>query len=188
VFVVATDQANAEIVYFANFVALGEDFTVSELFAGVGVPNNLNITVYSSSGQETPVQTISFASSCPTNQPLFLQNRFGSMQLIAFTNENQGIVDSIIDVTLVYTVDSVFATATIQSLQSITTSGFFDLTDQVEGVVLEEANDYSYVVEQPFPVDLSMAVMINVSGTVEVALPDGFFCLDTDVVSYTVVV
>jgi hypothetical protein len=118
-FVVATDQANADIVYCNASVAPGKDFTVPEIFAGAGVPTNLNGTVYSSAATaENPVQTISFVASCSADLPLFLNDRFGSMQLIAFANEEQGDVDSIVDVNLVFTIRG-HGGSTLDSLTSL---------------------------------------------------------------------
>jgi hypothetical protein len=114
VFVVVADEANPETVYYSDFVALGAEFVTEESVVG-GIGNGTTITVYASEVllPENMVQAVSFISSCSTDLPLFLQDRFGSMHLVAFTNDEQGAVDSIVDITLVLTIYSVVFTTTI---------------------------------------------------------------------------
>lgn len=184
-FVVASDLDNAAIVYFADWVLPSEDFTVAELIAGTGVPTNLNINVYPSSAQESPVQEFSFVASCSTELPLFLNDRFGSVQLILFTNNEQGVVDSIVDVNLVYTVLN--GGSTLDSLTSINsfTPGFFNLTDQANEIQLENPNEIKVVAEQSAIIDLTRTNH-TAFGTAQIRTPDGFSCGATDFLVFSV--
>ena len=100
-FVVVTDIRGAGIVYFAEWVSVGEIISFAD---GNVLEPNQNITIYDSNitGPDSIVQTTVFHASCTdtaTSQSLFLKDRFGSMQLVGFVNEAQGELSCFVNTT-----------------------------------------------------------------------------------------
>lgn len=134
--------------YFSGFVDVNDEFTIlaEEKFTA-----NMNITVYDP-GNSTDVaeilkpsnmiQTVIYHSSCSQN--LFLKDRFGSVQLVEFTNEEQGRVSCFQNVSLTVSVKIPVMVEGVAELTALTVvtnqgqadQGIFDLSEIVAGQTL----------------------------------------------------
>eukprot|EP00545_Synedropsis_sp_CCMP1620_P007564 CAMPEP_0119004010 /NCGR_PEP_ID=MMETSP1176-20130426/891_1 /TAXON_ID=265551 /ORGANISM="Synedropsis recta cf, Strain CCMP1620" /LENGTH=425 /DNA_ID=CAMNT_0006955667 /DNA_START=113 /DNA_END=1390 /DNA_ORIENTATION=+ len=182
-YVVVTDDS--AIVYHADFLLPGDEFTIERPTQDEALPDLFTMTVYSSDDMATVLQTFQVDVACPTDDeyPLFLNSRFGSMQLIAYTNDAQGVVNSLVAATLVYT--ALGETAILDKLTSITNAidqfdeGFLDLSNDVNGMtLLEESNDDEIAVVE-LTVDLSSSDPYTIYTIVQASSRDGYSCRDT---------
>ena len=176
-FIVTTNVDNG-VIHHADFVRVGELFTVEEIDGAF--PSAMNITVYSSNNtsEQNILQTVVMNTSCSQN--LFLTDRYGSFHLIGFVNELQGNVSSLVDATYSFVVSNAATefgsgTATLNLLTSISNE-FYNLTEEVNGMVLS-TND-SMVVQMAFIIDLSVLMRYTVFSIVQAVSPGGFVCRD----------
>jgi hypothetical protein len=156
--------------YFSGFVPVGEVFT---LFAEEKISANQNITVYDPKGetdrsnivrQENTMQTIKYHSSCAWN--LFLNDIFGSVQLVEFVNEVQGRVTCFIKAILALDIQiPIFTTngdnsVRLTSLEMLTNVfGIIDKTEEVNGFVVNG------MVDEPIPIEITLDLTVRQSYT-----------------------
>jgi len=94
-YIVVTNVNGLRIVYFSEYVMVGEDFLiVDKEVANRLLDVDLNVTVYSSNelSSDTLLQTFVFHTSC--KRSLFLNDFFGSTQMVGFKNDAQGTVSN----------------------------------------------------------------------------------------------
>lgn len=182
-FITVVDIKGLGIIYHANFVAVGDNFPVANS-NGNEVQANMNVTVYSS-GTTVPeniLQTMIYHSSCSRN--LFLKDRFGSVQLVAFENDLQGLVSCFHNITYTFTVENVAAggNAIMQTLVSITNQGSMNLTDQVNGVVVAPSSSITF--NQIVQLDISVRQQYTAFTTLTGLSPENYACQDTAFFSF----
>jgi hypothetical protein len=135
VYVVVTALKDPSIVYTSQYVAVGDTFPVNH--NGQPFAADQNITIYSSNqiGPDTMLQTTHYQSSCSQN--LYLLDRFGAVQILAWTNGAQGVVSVYANatVTVQVTVPSDIAGSSLSfsSFYAVTNFGVFNFTDNVAG-------------------------------------------------------
>ena len=182
-YIVITGADENAIVYFSGFVAVGDDFLVDD--DGNNLADDMNITIYSSDdiSSQTILQSMAFHSSCDIN--LFLKDRFGSVQLTVFINEQQGVVSCDFNVTFVYTVENTSKEGNdlkLQTLGSATNLGRLNLTSEVKNAII--APDNSLTFARAVMLDLSLAVKYFVDTSVTAVSPQGFICRDDDFLTF----
>jgi hypothetical protein len=184
-FIVITDGFEEVFVYHAAFVAPGEEVTIENFFLPAFGVDLLKITIYASDmiSSENILQSIRLRISC--SQDAYLLDQYGSMQLISYANNVQGLVDSIVEATMVYTI--VGETVILKSLNDITSlanDGIWNMTNEVVGSVLESPSE-NIVVERPFSLDLSKRELYTFFSIVQGSTTDGFSCRDSNFFSFT---
>jgi hypothetical protein len=92
--------------YFSQYVIVGEDFLLVDMeVPGRILDVDLNVTIYSSGddiGPASILQTFVFHTSCLHS--LFLNDYYGSTQVVGFNNEKQGMVSNFMSATLNFVV------------------------------------------------------------------------------------
>jgi len=170
-----------DTIYFEGRVNVGDEFALND--GGNTVEANMNVTVYAGSTAadalpENIVQTLVYHSSCSQN--LFLKDRFGSVQLVVFINEDQGAVSCFLPVSFGYSItnegdfDSRMVTLIVSRNGEV-----IDLTDKVEGVIVPVGQVYN-VVEQTvidMTVRLTYTTISIITGE---TLPTGRRCVGRD--------
>ena len=128
-FIRVIDTREPDLVFFEGTVEFNGLFNVSDA-NGDRLPADMNITMYASENGEL-LQEVQYHSSCSQN--LFLKDRFGDSQLVAFFNEEQGLVDCFVTSNYTFTiVNEGEVPGVLVSLVALTTPfGPFDLTEQV---------------------------------------------------------
>lgn len=180
-FIVATDIKGQGINYHSDFVAVGEEFTIAD--GGVDVEANMNVTIYNSDNliPENIIQTLIYHSSCSRN--LFLKDRFGSIQLVVFVNDAQGVVTCFFNATYSFSIQNEGDfSATLLSLISITNLGVFNLTDRVAGQQISPGE--SFVVEEQIVIDLTVRQRYTALSTITGTSPQGNICRATDFLTF----
>jgi hypothetical protein len=107
----------------------------------------MNITIYSTNVTEPQfqLQNLRYHSSCSSN--LFLKDRFGANQLVEWVNLDQGVITCFkikflqFVLTIPIDIETFGDSITLTSAESVTNFGFFNLTDDVNGVVLTPGAD-----------------------------------------------
>ena len=180
-FIVATDIKGDGIIYFAGSVPVGGSFTLSD--GGNNVEANMNITIYSSSDTSPGniLQTLIYHSSCSRN--LFLKDRFGSVQLVLFVSEDQGLISCFFNATFSFDIVAMGNfSAELVSLISITNLGVFNLTDRVIGQQLQPGESIN--VQETVVIDLTIRQQYTALTTITGRSPDGTLCRGTDTLSF----
>jgi hypothetical protein len=181
-YITVTDIRGLDIIYHADFVAVGDEYTVAD--NGRDVEPNMNISIWSSedTSPENLLQTLIFHSSCSQN--LFLKDRFGASQLVIFVNEEQGVVSCFVNVTYTYIIENnlVGGNAVLQTLSSTTNFGVFNLTDAINGVSVDPGTAFRFPVQ--VVLDLTFRQRYTAFSVVTGASPDGFVCQDTDFLEF----
>ena len=92
-----TTTVNNGVIHHADFVRVGELFTVEEI--GGAFPSAMNITVYSSADTfpQNILQTVVMDTSCSQN--VFLTHRYGSFHSVGFIKKPQGNVTKFVGAT-----------------------------------------------------------------------------------------
>ena len=142
-------------MYFEGFVEVGSEFTA---LAESKMAANMNITIYDPGMLTDPdmivqpqniVQTVIYHSSCSKN--LYLKDRFGSIQLVVFTNELQGTVTCFRNSTLSFQIDAPFSlegsNIILSQLNVVGRAGIFDLTPNVAGVEIGPTMPFAVTLE-----------------------------------------
>jgi hypothetical protein len=166
-YIVAYD-VEAGRVYHEGCVIVGDQFTILN---GDQLGANTNITVYSSAGDasssENIIQTLVFHTSC-SQESLSLSDRYGSIQVIVYANDLQGIVNSFTEIKLSYTISNSRNEANIllTSLSSNTSipNAFTGIRD-LDGIVLIPGQDF--FLEDTFFIDLFFDQRYTVLGSAE---------------------
>ena len=199
-YVVVTDSLNDdEIIYHRSFLLPGDEFTIEQI-DDTPLPDLMTITIYSPlNGMTTVLQTNFIDISCNNANAMFLNSHFGAMQLISYTNEEQGVVDSTVTATLVYTATG--ETAILTDLTSITNAvnqfedGFINLSDDVvtgmelnandENIFSNDSNDDDLAVIE-LTVDLSQSSKpVTIYTIAQAQSPMGYECRGVHFLSFT---
>jgi hypothetical protein len=110
-YIIATALKDEELVYFEGLVNTTDIYTLYD--GGNRFEANMDITIYNPRGETDPalikttanlLQAVQYHSSCSSN--LFLKDRFGSNQLVEFTNEIQGTVTCFVTATVNITLEN----------------------------------------------------------------------------------
>ena len=151
-----------DVIYFEGPVEFNGLFNVTDP-NGDRLESNMNITTYASDGGEL-LQSVQYHSSCSQN--LFLKDRFGDSQLVAFFNEEQGLVDCFVTANYTFTiVNEGEMPGVLVSLVALTTPfGPFDLTEQVAEQDLGPGD--TFVVTLPVVLDLTVRQRYTVLATI----------------------
>ncbi len=171
IYLEATAQDDLETVYFSGNLKINDLYNVTDP-NGDRLPADMNLTVYDSQGG-TLLQRVQYHSSCSQN--LFLKDRFGASQLVAFFNEMQGLVDCFVTSNYTFTIaNNGTRPATLDSLVALTTPfGPFDLTDEVLAQEIDVGE--TFVVYLPVVIDLSVrqryTVLATITGSFEGSAP-----------------
>jgi hypothetical protein len=171
IYLEAIPLKDPEVILFAGNLRLNELYNVTDP-SGDRLPADMNLTVYESQGGAI-LQRVQYHSSCSQN--LFLKDRYGASQLVAFFNELQGLVDCFITSNYTFTIqNNGTIPATLDSLVVLTTPfGPFDLTDDVLDQMLQPGEPF--IVNLPVVLDLSIrqryTVLATITGTFEGSAP-----------------
>lgn len=173
-YIVAYDVETGR-VYHEGYVIVGDQFTILN---GDQLGANTNITVYSSAGDasssENILQTLVFHTSC-SQESLSLSDRYGSIQVIVYANDLQGIVNSFTEIKLSYTISNSRNEANISltSLSSNTSipNAFTGIRD-LDGIVIMPGEDF--LLKDISFIDLSIGNRYTVLGSTEALLVNGF--------------
>jgi len=95
-------STNDETIYFEGTISHNGLYNVTDP-SGNRLSADMILTIYSSEGGEL-LQTLQYHSSCSQN--LFLKDRFGASQLVAFYNDEQGLVDCFITSKYTFTISN----------------------------------------------------------------------------------
>jgi hypothetical protein len=178
-----TDVKGAGIVYYDGFAAVGDELVLED--NGNRVEANMNVTVYSSDNKDPAniLQTLVYHSSCSRN--LFLKDRYGSIQLIIFVNELQGVVSCLFSATFdFFIVNNGEFSAELVSLISVTNIGVFNLTDRVLGTQVTPGEQFT--IAENIVIDLTVRQRYTALSTI-VGRPIGgvgSLCRDTDFLTF----
>ena len=182
-YIVFTDIKGQGIIYYEGFAAVGSDILLEN--GGAQVDANMNVTIYSSDDKQPSsiLQTMIFHSSCSRN--LFLKDRFGSIQLVEFTNEPQGTVTCFINATLTFSVVNQGSNdATFYSL--VTESNIYGTLYFIDQVVGQEvATGATFETTTTILIDLTVQQDYTFETTLTGQAPGGAFCNATDVLEFT---
>ena len=177
-----------DIVYHSDWVEVGELFTLFD--GGENFVADQIITVYNSDNTADPnniIQSVQYHSSCSQN--LFLKDRFGSVQLVIWVNEDQGTVSCFanqtfnLDITVPIELEGGPATVTSLTVASNVDPFFFNLTDKVAGAVVDAGDTLEASIA--IPIDLTVKQTYNLLITLTALTADGRDCRATDLVSFT---
>ena len=132
VYMLASADDDEDTIFFSGNVKLNDLYNVTDP-SGDRLPADMNLTLYDSDPATggTLLQRVQYHSSCSQN--LFLKDKFGASQLVAFFNEEQGLVDCFVTSNYTFTIaNNGSLPATLDSLVALTTPfGPFDLTEEV---------------------------------------------------------
>jgi len=153
-YIVVIDKKDGEITYHSDWVEVGSIYYLTdndERFVA-----DMNTTIYSSEdlSPASTLQKVTWHSSCSQN--LFLKDRFGASQLVEWFNVEQGLIscfaNTTFDLSVTIPIDIQGDSLTLTSLVSVTTWGVFNLTDEVNGLVLAPGDS----IEASFDVTLDL--------------------------------
>jgi hypothetical protein len=179
-----TDVKGAGIVYYDGFATVGDELVLED--NGNRVEANMNVTIYSSDNKDPAniLQTLVYHSSCSRN--LFLKDRYGSIQLIVFVNEIQGIVSCLFNAVFDFSIvnDGEF-NAELVSLISVTNIGVYNLTDRVLGTLVKPGEKFT--IAENIVIDLTVRQRYTALSTIvgrPVGGSTGSLCRDTDFLTF----
>jgi hypothetical protein len=181
VFIEATEKKESDVIFFSGEVPLDGLYNVTDP-DGDRLPADMNLTIYDSEGG-TLLQRVQYHSSCSQN--LFLKDRYGASQLVAFFNEAQGLVDCFIQSNLTFTISNeATEPAVLDSLVALTTPfGPFDLTEEVANLDLTAGEEF--VVYLPIEIDLTVRQRYTVLATITGRTPaDAEACSSSDFLDF----
>ena len=166
VYIRAGDSVDANQIFFEGPVELNGLYNVTDP-RGDRLPADMNLTVFELTASGEPgalLQNVKYHSSCSQN--LFLKDRFGAHQLVAFFNELQGLVDCLIISNFTFTIaNEGEVPAVLRSLVVLTTPfGPFDLTTDVEDQNLGPGE--TFVVYLPVELDFTVRQRYTVLATI----------------------
>jgi len=182
-FITVTDIKGGAIVYHADFVRVGGEYTVADQPRDVEA--NMNITIYSSGNTVSAnmLQTLVYHSSCSQN--LFLKDRYGASILVVFVNEVQGLVSCFFNATYSFTIgnEAKGDNAILNTLTSATNFGLFNFTDDINGLVIEP--DGPPIVRSiSIVIDLTVRERYTALTTITARAPRGKECVDVDFLTF----
>ena len=165
--------------YFEGMVEVGTSFALTAPPGGKDkLAADTSVLIREGPGGP-PMQLINFHTSCSRN--LFLKDKYGAIQVIGWTNEEQGTVSCLKNVTYNYTIEN---TGVVDAeLLSLTT--FLDppgttvnLTEAVVGQILESGGNFSVAVA--VQIDLITATPYLVEAELVGKSPGDVECADSD--------
>jgi len=162
IYMVATDKDDVNTIFFEGEVELGELYNVTDP-NNDRLPADMNLTVFDAPNGNI-LQSVQYHSSCSQN--LFLKDRYGASQLVAFYNEAQGLVDCFITSNYSFAIfNQGERPAVLKNLTAITTPfGSFDLTSLVNTTTVPEGE--TYTVYLPIELDLTVRQRYTVLATI----------------------
>jgi hypothetical protein len=165
IYLMATAKDDLSTIFFAGNHKLNDLYNMMDP-SGNRLPADMNLTVYELQGV-TLLQHVQYHSSCSQN--LFLKDRYGVSQLVAFFNELQGLVDCFITSNYTFTIaNNGTLPATLDSLVTLTKPfGPFDLTNEVLSQMLQPGDNF--VMYLPIVIDLTVrpryTLLATITGT-----------------------
>lgn len=196
-FVVITDIRGVGTVYYNNWVEVGDLIAVSPPEDVAVFEANQNVTIYSSNitGPDSILQTMVLHTSCSDDlsaQPLFLKDRFGSMQVVGFNNQAQGPLSCFVEVGIearISVPDSESGQpVTVSNLQTsviVTPAGddsMFNFTEVVGSELTSDSDPVS--VNLTVALDLTERKTYNMFTTVTGITEDGRECQGSDLFQF----
>ena len=183
-YMVATDIRGLGINFFSGFVSVGQDISFRN--NGLILFSSMNVTIYSSDDRprENILQTMIYHSSCSDN--LFLKDRFGSIQLVAFINDLQGVVSCYVNSTFTFSItnEGEVDANLVRLISEMTPHGTLDLTGEVRDQIVTPGS--SFVVTQPVQIDMTVRQSYSLDTTIVGRSPGGNICENTDFLEFTV--
>lgn len=184
-YIVVSDISDSETIYHAAFVPVGSEFVVQ--FGPSGAAAVMSIRIYSSA-EAVPanmLQSLDVMSDC-SQSTLYLKDQFGSVQLLVFANEAQGVMTCFKSVTYSFAIENVGrnSTTTLSSLSSITTLGVVDLIDNVNGVVVAPGATVQF--QHELLLDVTDRQRYSALTTITAGSPDGQSCTAKAMMTYVV--
>jgi hypothetical protein len=198
-YVLATGEGGEDPIFYSGPVMSGTRFLMQNNMERF--PADQQIRVYSCPEQTDSclLQDLTYHSSCSQN--LDLLNRFGSMVIAGWFNEEQGNitgfdnVTAIVDATIDLTAD-LFSDgpATVQTLSILETrtetvtgielpATFYNLTSSVAGTVLNPGDEFR--VEAAIPIDLSLEYRYEFLVTMTATKASGQVCTGNGLLEFT---
>eukprot|EP00546_Thalassionema_frauenfeldii_P002433 CAMPEP_0178934710 /NCGR_PEP_ID=MMETSP0786-20121207/24037_1 /TAXON_ID=186022 /ORGANISM="Thalassionema frauenfeldii, Strain CCMP 1798" /LENGTH=1502 /DNA_ID=CAMNT_0020612569 /DNA_START=1215 /DNA_END=5725 /DNA_ORIENTATION=- len=183
-YITVTDIKGGSIIYHADTVRVGGEYTV--LDEPFQVEANMNITTWRNDNTipQNILQTLVFHSSCSQN--LFLKDRFGAHQLVVFVNEEQGLRSCFFNATFNLNIanDVQGTGAILQRLSSNTNYGLFNFTNEVNGIFLEPGETLSPSPSFDVVIDLTVVTNNVIFTSVLARSEEGFQCSDSDFLAF----
>jgi hypothetical protein len=186
-FILVSDL-DGKAVLHKDWVMVGTLFTLSNF--GNTVPPDQIIAIYNSddtANTDSLLQVVKYSCSCAQN--LFLKDRFGAAQLITWVNEDQGTVSSFANQSFTLEATAPFDIPGFPAiLQTLTVSSniqpfFFNLTDKINGAVIEGGSTMQTVIS--IPIDLTQKRIYNLLITLSALSKTGQRCNATEFISFT---
>lgn len=177
-----------DTLYHSDWVEVGGLFTLSD--GGNDFVADQIVTIFKNDQIDNPqniLQSINYHSSCSQN--LFLKDRFGAVQLVIWVNEDQGTVSCFANQTfnldITVPIDIQGGPATVESLTvaSNVEPFFFNLTDKVNGIVLNAGDNLATSLS--IPIDLTQKRTYNLLITLLAITAEGQECRATELTSFT---
>ena len=185
-FIRAIDIKGLGINYFMDFVAVGDQFQMTNMGNLLG--SNINATIYSTDViiSSNIRQTMVIHTSC--SQVTFLKDRYGAIELLSFNNTLQGFVSCFVDLSLGFDVSNVATgfNVLLETLTSITNfdnNEFINLTSFVQNITLSPGS--TFPISTMVTIDLSIRKRYTAFSTIQGSSPDGFSCRASDFLNIT---
>jgi hypothetical protein len=186
-FIKVVSLKDDSVIYHEDWVEVGQNYDLTLPEGEDRVEANMNITIYSTNVTEPQfqLQNLRYHSSCSAN--LFLKDRFGASQLVEWENI-QGVITCFatstftFQLTIPVDIEAFGDEITLTSAISVTNFGIFNLTDEVNGLVLTPGATLSL----DFNVSLDLTVRRRYTGlTTITGLTDtGVLCRGIDFFSF----
>jgi len=170
-------------VYFDGEVDVGDLFTMFADGTAKGrFDADSTFSVYSDSSKSTLLQESSVHTSCSQN--LFLKDKFGSVQLLIFEND-EGLFSCFIGATYSYTLTNAAASdsGTLVEFTSTTNGVSDDCLDDVPPPGTLEPDD-TLVIDKNILIDMTVRQTYDTTVFVRAETPGGASCEDTATLSF----
>ena len=181
-YIEARASKNGEL-FFAGVVEAGGEFNITAI-DGDRIEADTSILIRQGTGPDgAPMQLINYHTSCSRN--LFLKDRYGSTQVAAWINEEQGLVDCITQIIYNYDIRNTGTVdATLCSLiATITPPGVtLDLTADIADQVVGPGMNFTIGI--PTEIDLTTRTTYTVEATLVGKNPNGKECSDMDTLEF----
>ena len=176
---IVVTSTNRDVVYHQAMVEVGSFFSLDS--DELGMEANLLLMIYTSSdAQAELLQAVEFHSSC-AGDTLWLYDRFGSFLLSGWTNEEQGTVSAMVEVSNVGGEESVSLSGL--SLASSQEPFSLDLNESVEGVEVAAGSSFTTTVTVPIDTTEELTQMaFSLEGNAE----EGSNCAGTAKIDFVV--
>lgn len=211
-YIVATDARNEDIVYFSGSVEVGTTFNLNRNNEDVAEDMNITISEGTTPGGEI-LQTIKIHSACPCptdgtpnsecwsgdnlwetylGKKLFLSDKFGSVQLVGYTNNGQGTVSTFVNVTYMYTLENqgtvdAYLVELVSERSPPFPSEASNLTEEMVNqspLIGYISPNEIFVVEEDEQIDMSVRKNYTTTVTLSAKTAQGNPCSDTKLLSF----